>query len=105
MAEPRVVRSDEVIPAGEAGEQRLEHPRRRGQTVQEKERRGVLLPCLSIEDRESIHLDRAILRRMPHGMILGAGYLNVAIAVCSDAQRATDMQTAREMRRSTLGSN
>src|SRR5439155_12236370 len=69
----RVIRRDEVITIGKPGEQRLEHPRRRWQSVQKENRRRILRASLSIKDREPIYLCRAIKSRVFHGTFLSLG--------------------------------
>jgi hypothetical protein len=50
VTEARVIRRDEVIAIGDPGEERLEHPRGRGKSVQQEKRRCVFRAGLSIED-------------------------------------------------------
>jgi hypothetical protein len=50
VSEARVVRSDHAIAIGEAGEKRLEHSRRRRQTVQQQECWRVSRTSLPVEN-------------------------------------------------------
>ena len=56
VSEAWVIGRDKVIAIGKTGEERLEHSRRGGQTVQQEERRGIFRTCLAIENRETIDL-------------------------------------------------
>src|SRR5262249_26386861 len=64
---------DKVITIGKPGEERLEHPRRRGKSVQQEKRRRVLRTGLSVEDGEPIYLSCAIKSRVLHGTSLSLG--------------------------------
>jgi hypothetical protein len=70
VPETWVVRLDEVIPIGKTGEERLEHPRRRGQTVEQQNRRSTLRSRLAIKNGESVSRHCAIKtgsdNRYPH---------------------------------------
>jgi hypothetical protein len=67
VSEARVIGRDKVIAIGKPGEERLEHPRRRGKSVQQEKRRRVFGAALSVKDGESIYSCRAIKSRVFHG--------------------------------------
>ena len=66
MSKARIIRSDHVIAIGKPGEERLEHPRGRGKSVQQQKRGRVFRPGLSVEDGKFVNLYRAIKGRVPH---------------------------------------
>jgi len=70
VSEARVVGRDKVIAIGEPSKERLEHPRRRWKSVQEKNRRRVFRSGLSVKDGQAIYLYRAIKSRVLHVIIL-----------------------------------
>jgi hypothetical protein len=70
VSEAGVIGRDKVIVIGKLGEERLEHPRGRRESVQQEKRRRFFRPGLSVKDQESIYLDRAIKSRMFHGTLL-----------------------------------
>src|SRR5438552_1927942 len=70
VSEARVIRRDKVIAIGKPGEERLEHARRRGKSVQQEKRRRVFRAGLPVKDRESIYLYRAIKSRVFHETFL-----------------------------------
>ena len=76
MSEARVIGRDKVIAIGKPGEERLEHPRRRGKSVQQEKRRRVFRAGLSVKDGEPIYLYRAIKSRVFHGTFLSVGLSN-----------------------------
>src|SRR5205814_4552054 len=57
----------------EPGEERLEHSRRRRESVQQEKRRRVFRTGLSIKDGEPIYLYRPIKNRVFHGTFLSFG--------------------------------
>jgi hypothetical protein len=71
--EAGVIRRDKVIAIGKPGEKRLEHSRGRRGSVQQEKRWRVFRPGLSVEDRESVYLYRAIKSRVFHGTFLSLG--------------------------------
>src|SRR5258705_2109894 len=73
VSEAGVVGRDKVIVIGKRGEERLEHPRGRRESVQQEKRRRVFRPGLSVKDGESIYLYRAIKSRVCHGTFLSLG--------------------------------
>ena len=70
VSETGIVRRDQVVAIGETNEKRLEHSRGRRNSVQQQNRRRVLWPCLPVENRQPVDLDRAIKSRMIHGYLL-----------------------------------
>src|ERR1700691_3657964 len=70
VSEARVIGRDQVIAIGKPSEERLEHSRRRGKSVQQENRRCVLRACFSVKNREPIDLYRAIKSRVLHGTFL-----------------------------------
>ena len=56
VPEARIIGRHQVIAIGKPCEERLEHPRRRWQSVQQQNRRRIFRPGLSVEDRESVDL-------------------------------------------------
>jgi hypothetical protein len=68
VPESRVLRRDEAEPAGEPVQQRLPHPGRGGESVQEQDRRRILRAGLAVEDRQAVDVDRAV-RRAVHGCL------------------------------------
>jgi hypothetical protein len=73
VAEAGVIRRDQVIAIGQPGEKWLKHSRRRRESVQQENRRSIFRAGLSIEDGESIYLNRAIKSRVFHGEVLSLG--------------------------------
>src|SRR6202021_668163 len=73
VSEARVVGCNQVEAIGETAQERLEHARRRGQAVQQKKSRRIFRASLSVENGESVHLDRAIKSGIPHGMLRSVG--------------------------------
>src|SRR5260370_42189596 len=72
MSEARVVGCDKMVAIAEPGEERLEHSRRGGKSVQQQKHGRIFRAGLSIEDREPMYLYRAIESRILHGMFLSA---------------------------------
>ena len=70
VPEARVIGRDQVIAIGKPGEERLEHPRRRGKSVQQEKRRRVFRAGLPVKDGEPVDLYRAIKSRVCHGTFL-----------------------------------
>ena len=70
VSEARVIGRDKMIAIRKAGEERLEHPRRRRESVQEENRRRIFRAGLPVEDGEPINLDSAIKSRVFHGTVL-----------------------------------
>src|SRR5260370_41148777 len=70
VAEAGIIRSDKVVVIGKLGEERIEHPRGRRKSVQQKKCRRVFRTGFSVEDRESIYLYRAINSRVFQGVFL-----------------------------------
>ena len=66
MSEARIIWCDEVILIRKAGEERLEHSRRRRKSVQQEKDRRLFRSGFSIKDGEPIYLDRAIRGRIFH---------------------------------------
>jgi hypothetical protein len=60
ISEAGVIGRDKVIVIGKLGEERLEHPRGRRESVQQEKGRSVFRTGLSVKDGESIYLYRAI---------------------------------------------
>ena len=73
VSEARVIGRDQVIAIGKPREERLEHPRGRGKSVQQQKRRRVFRAGLSVKDGEPIDLYRAIKSRVFHGTFLSLG--------------------------------
>src|SRR6266702_1154311 len=73
VSEARVIGRDKVIAIGKPGEERLEHPRRRGKSVQQEKRRRVFRAGLSVKDGETVYLCRAIKSWVFHGTFLFLG--------------------------------
>jgi hypothetical protein len=73
VSEAGVIRRDEVIVIGQLGEERLEHPRGRRESVQQQKRRRVFRAGLSVKDREPIDLYVAIKDWVLHGALLSLG--------------------------------
>src|SRR5580692_8942900 len=73
VSEAWVIGSDQVIAIGKPREKRLEHPRRRGQSVEQENRWRVLGARLSIKDGEAVDLCRAIKGWVFHGTLLFGG--------------------------------
>ena len=73
VSEARVIGRDKVIAIGKPGEERLEHPRGRGKSVQQEKRRRVFRAGLSVKDGEPIDLYRAIKSWVFHGGLLSQG--------------------------------
>ncbi len=67
VSEAKVIGRDKVIAIGKPGEEGFEHSRWRGKPVQQKKRRRVFRAGLSVKDRETIYLYRAIKSRVFHG--------------------------------------
>jgi hypothetical protein len=70
VAEAGVIGRDEVVAIEKAGEQRLEHSRGRGESVQEEKRWRIFRAGFSVEDGEVVDLYGAIFGRVFHGMFL-----------------------------------
>jgi len=63
VSEARVIRATKVVTIGKSREERLEHARRRWQSMQQqKRRRRPLAPPLCKKDRHAVYLYRAISR-------------------------------------------
>ena len=73
VPETGIIRRDEVITIRKPREERLEHARGRGKTVQQKKRWRFLRAGLSVKDGEPIDLYRAIKSRVFHGTFLSWG--------------------------------
>jgi len=54
VTEAWVIGRDQVVPTRKPGEERLEHPRRRGKTMQQEQHRPVFRAGLSIKNRKPI---------------------------------------------------
>src|SRR5260370_8436739 len=63
VSEAGIIRRDKVVAIGKLGEERIEHPRGRRKSVQQKKCRRVFRTGSSVQDGESINLYRAINRR------------------------------------------
>src|SRR6202046_273553 len=63
VSESRIIRRDHVITITKPREQWLEHPRRRGKSVQQQKRRRILRPSLPIKNGKPINLHLAISSR------------------------------------------
>jgi hypothetical protein len=70
MAEARIVRCDKVILIGQSCEERLEHARRRRQTVQQEQRRCLFRTRFPIKDCVPIDTSRSKLGAMFHARLL-----------------------------------
>ena len=66
MAEPGVIWRDQVIAIGQLVEQRLKHPGRGREPVQQQDDRCVYGAGLAIKNRESIHCNVSIVRGLFH---------------------------------------
>jgi hypothetical protein len=66
LPEARVIGREKVVAIGKPGEERLEHARGRGKSVQQEKRRRVFRAGLSAKDGETIYLCRAITSRVFH---------------------------------------
>ena len=66
MPKSRIVRRDQMEMIGEPGEEWLEHSRRRGQPVEQKNRWAIRRPCFPIKNGESVNLRRAIENVLRH---------------------------------------
>ena len=75
MPESRIVGRDQMVAVGKPGEERLEHPRGRGQTVQQEKRRRIGRPSLPVENGEPVDLCRAVEGRMFHEVVSPGGRL------------------------------
>src|SRR5712671_4749013 len=73
VSEAGVIRRDQVIVIRKLGEEWLEHPRGRRESVQQEKRRRLFRAGLSVKDGESIYLYRAIKSRVFHGTFLSLG--------------------------------
>jgi hypothetical protein len=60
VSKARVIGRDKVIAIAKPAEQRLEHSRRRGQSVEQENRWGILRSCFTIKNRESVNFNGAI---------------------------------------------
>src|SRR5271155_3322887 len=60
MSKAGIIGRNKVVAIGKPGEQRLEHSRRRGQSVQQEERRGILRSRFPIKNRDAINFNAAI---------------------------------------------
>src|SRR5205807_6375736 len=70
MAEPWIIRGDQVIAVGQSLQQWLKHARRGWQAVKQQQDRGILRPGLPVENGEAIDLHAAIKRRIVHKILL-----------------------------------
>src|SRR5882762_4772973 len=70
VSEAGIVRRDKVVVIGKLGDERIEHPRGRRKSVQQKKRRRVFRTIFSVKDGESIYLYRAINSRVFQGAFL-----------------------------------
>src|ERR1700722_2904404 len=66
VSEARVIWRDQVIAIGKPCEERLEHSRRRGQSMEQENRRGILRSRFPIKNRESVNLHSAIKDLLRH---------------------------------------
>src|SRR5579862_5506908 len=66
VSEPWVIWRDQVVAIGKTNEERLEHSRRRGNSMQKENRRRVLRPGFPVENRQPVDLNCAIESRMVH---------------------------------------
>ena len=73
VSEAGKVRGDQMVPVAESRQQRLKHPRRRWQSVKQKNDGSVCRPNFSIKNSESIDLHGAIGDLRFHGFILFLG--------------------------------
>src|SRR4051812_35236463 len=91
MSEPWVIRRYEVIAIGQPCNERLEHPRRRRQAVQQEQRRRVLRARLPVKDREPVDVSRSVERWMLPGRQIRAhcACLSDRNAVRSSAQKSS----------------
>jgi hypothetical protein len=64
VAERRVVGGHQMESVGQADEERFVHPRRRREPVKEEEGRRTRAAGFAVEDREPVHVDRSVCRRM-----------------------------------------
>jgi len=64
---------DKVKAIGKPRKERLKHSRRRGQSVQQQKHGRIFRAGLSVEDGQSVYLDRAIKSRMFHEAFLSLG--------------------------------
>src|SRR5579863_1897476 len=62
VTEAGIIRRYQTIAIGQAREERLKHPRRRGKSVQQQKRFCIFRPGLSVEDRKAVDLNGAINR-------------------------------------------
>src|SRR5437879_2949410 len=69
VSEAGIIRRDKVVVIGKLGEERIEHPRGRRKSVQQKKRRRVFRTGYSVKDGECIYLYRLINNRMCMGEI------------------------------------
>ena len=74
VPEARIIGRDQMIAIGKPRKERLEHPRRRGKSVQQKNRRRVFRAGLPIKDGEPIDLYRAIKSRVFHRTFLSLAW-------------------------------
>ena len=70
VAKAWVIGRDKVIAIRKPSEERLEHPRRRREPVQEENRRSIFRAGLPVKDGEAIDLHSAINSRVFHGTFL-----------------------------------
>src|SRR5207247_6555656 len=73
VSKARVIGRNQVTAIGKSGEERLEHSRRRGKSVEQENRRRLFRAGLSIKDGEPIYLYRAMKNRVFHGTFLSFG--------------------------------
>ena len=70
VTEARIIRCDKVILIGQSCEERLEHTRRRRQTVQQEQRRGLFGTRFPVKDCVPIDTSRSIVGAMFHARLL-----------------------------------
>ena len=70
VSEAGIIRRDKAVAIGQLGGKRIEHPRGRRKSVQQKKRRRVFRTGFSVKDGESIYLYRAINSRVFQGAFL-----------------------------------
>ena len=73
VSEAGIIGRDKVIVIGKLGEERLEHPRGRRESVQQEKRRRVFRTGFSVKDGEPLDLYVAIKGWVFHGPLLSLG--------------------------------
>src|SRR5476649_147926 len=90
VSEARVVRRDEMKAIGKPREERFELPRGSWESVQQEKRRRVFRAGLSVKNRQSIDLFRAIKSRVFHG-----GFLSINLGEREQFKRKREHQNLR----------